>query len=559
MKLWKLVTRAGSFKLLPAAFSEQHIAQCNKVAVTIPGARWDGSGEVDGADSALAACLELAGQSEDAARIWNNGWRGWKSDPKILGMSIAPWGWMPEYQRLGAAFIADRISSGVMVNDDVGLGKTFQTIAAMSILDFRTVKVVLCPASLRRQWRDEIAKWCELHGGPPVQDAHYDEMIAVIYPKGDKRSKKAPPRSPSWVIAYYLDADRALALVDKRPYYMIVDEIHNFQHFGSKRLAQVQQQRLLAHGCVSLTASPLWSHAAQMYPMLNITSPGYWGNFEQWATRYASAYRGEHGLVTGALSHDTELYLRGTMHGFRRIKSDVADQLPFDVKYQSVWLDAPPGNAKVIEATLSSSGEVVQDWPHIRAVEEFKVGAVAEQIKSDVASGIPGITFTWTRRHAEQIAAAVPGALIAHGGIPSSKRLPLVYDYVARCKGLNQVPQLVTTYDGLGVGGNLQAFKVVNLAALTAEPDKIIQAIGRSARMGQEGTVVTRIFMCHHTVDEYYGKVLLVPRLMQQQKRDGRAEPSKVELREAISPGAGDVKGFLSKMLEKYKNIGEDA
>ena len=65
------------------------------------------------------------------------------------------------YQREGALFAARAGRS--LIADDMGLGKTIQAIAACEILA-RTVGVervlIVCPTSLKYQWKQEIEKFC---------------------------------------------------------------------------------------------------------------------------------------------------------------------------------------------------------------------------------------------------------------------------------------------------------------------------------------------------------------------------------------------------------------
>ena len=64
------------------------------------------------------------------------------------------------YQRDGIAALLARPE--LLLADDMGLGKTIQAIAALRILFFRrevSNALVVCPASLMRQWQRELKKW----------------------------------------------------------------------------------------------------------------------------------------------------------------------------------------------------------------------------------------------------------------------------------------------------------------------------------------------------------------------------------------------------------------
>ena len=47
----------------------------------------------------------------------------------------------------------------MLIGDEMGLGKTIQAIAAASFYFSEWPLLVLCPSSLRYNWKSEIAKW----------------------------------------------------------------------------------------------------------------------------------------------------------------------------------------------------------------------------------------------------------------------------------------------------------------------------------------------------------------------------------------------------------------
>jgi hypothetical protein len=83
------------------------------------------------------------------------------------------------YQLDGAAFAAG--SGRAVLADDMGLGKTIQGVATAEILareaDIRKV-LVICPASLKSQWRSEIRRFCDrdvqlIAGAAAQRDTQY--------------------------------------------------------------------------------------------------------------------------------------------------------------------------------------------------------------------------------------------------------------------------------------------------------------------------------------------------------------------------------------------------
>jgi len=519
------------------------IKKCIALAETIPGADVDDGGCVSGnSDHAIAAVAKLDGLRPNRFNtIAEFGFHPERTNNRL-----------PEFQDKGAGFTHDHIATGVLNNDDIGLGKTIETIAAMAILDPRAVKLVLCPAFLKTQWKSEIETWA------PKFLEECPTKVAVLWPPSDARSKIPIDMSMvTWLIAFYLDAERAVDAIESRPYFLVIDEIHNVRGYRTQRLNAVTGATRFAAGRVGLTGSLLYNDAARLHPILDLISPGGWGNYSAFAVRYASGIQGTFGLTTGALSNEAELRERLSYCSFRRTREEVADQLPFEAKYQTLWIDAPSVKRGLGFAFRSQAGLI----SHVRAVAEAKILPLKEQIENDIAAGIPSITFTWMKEHAAAIAKAVgPAAFCVTGDIPAKHRLQLVDDYVRRCLSRDDwirplTPSLVCTMDSLGEGANLQWAKAVNLASLDYTPDKIRQALGRALRMGQLGTVPVRIFAVRGSVDEHYVSILR-RKLTEQFKLDGREEKSKVDLFTAL--GGKETQRVLEAMYERFSKEERD-
>ena len=60
------------------------------------------------------------------------------------------------YQLAGVRFCASR--PGVLLADEMGLGKTVQAICTLNVLQAKRA-LIICPASLKLNWRDELETW----------------------------------------------------------------------------------------------------------------------------------------------------------------------------------------------------------------------------------------------------------------------------------------------------------------------------------------------------------------------------------------------------------------
>jgi hypothetical protein len=571
MSLWNLSTYQGRACLLVQPGQLDSSTKARSIVSMVPGAKFN-NGMVQGPPAVLATCLRLAGQDLPLRLEVDRFVTG-----NLPASAPGALSWMPPYQRMAASFIASRLKHGVMVNDDLGLGKTFEVIGGLFLanpqqyrdelrIDLAAgtpaakapVNVVLCPAGLRRQWESEIKKWHSKHALSQMIDnanpnlsmtgeVTPDPTVHVLYPKSDKRSKRPCPPDVDWIIAYYMDTERVAELVKSRSYNLIIDEVHNLTGWRTQRMQKVNSLRTFAMGCVTMTASDLTNRMDGLYSILNLTSPGHWGSPGEFAGRYAHGTRGSQfdDLIWGELDNEEELRFRRSFYGFRRVKQDVADQLPFDTKYQTIWVEPPAGTVKHGARSGATS-------EYLEAIADLKLPVVAEQINSDIHAGIPGLTGTWTKDQARFLGALVPGSLVVHGDDGNKDRLEAIYAYVGKCAQLGRVPQVIGTYDSIGTGGNLQMFKAVNCAAMFHTPELVRQFIGRAARMGQQGTVTARLFAMKYSYDERLLE-LMVKKLKSSEALDGREEPEKRGLIDALAPE--ETTDFLQAMLAKYQEM----
>jgi hypothetical protein len=63
------------------------------------------------------------------------------------------------YQKAGIAYALDEQRAGVLIADEMGLGKTVQAIGVINASPDVHRVLIVCPASLKLNWRNECVKW----------------------------------------------------------------------------------------------------------------------------------------------------------------------------------------------------------------------------------------------------------------------------------------------------------------------------------------------------------------------------------------------------------------
>ncbi|CAB4196325.1 DEXDc domain containing protein, partial [uncultured Caudovirales phage] len=99
------------------------------------------------ADVTATAAFEQTVAVHAAAKIASRATDANIDIPAPAGLSYLP------FQKAGIAFAHDR--ANVLIGDDMGLGKTIQAIGALNLDPTAKSILILCPASLRNNWKRE--------------------------------------------------------------------------------------------------------------------------------------------------------------------------------------------------------------------------------------------------------------------------------------------------------------------------------------------------------------------------------------------------------------------
>ena len=241
-----------------------------------------------------------------------------------------------DHQVAGIAFLLSRPRA--VLADDMGLGKTRQSILAVQHTRPRGPYLVVCAASVKRNWEREIGLVLEDH-------------VQVVVVGGPT---SVPELGFSgWVVINYDILKRNFEQLSRLPFTGIVfDEAHYLKNHTSQRSRTAKKilQAAVGNPVVHcLTGTPLTNRPRDLFPLLQLTDHPLGRSFLSFAKRYCDAYRNDFGLVADGASNIDELtvQLHGTM--LRRRKEDVLD-LPDKIR---TWLsvDIPKRQAAARSAT----------------------------------------------------------------------------------------------------------------------------------------------------------------------------------------------------------------
>ena len=214
----------------------------------------------------------------------------------------------------------------MLIGSDMGTGKTFISILVGESIN--TPKLVICPESLRLNWRKEIKN--------VVPNAN----IRILYSKDDFDITK--DNIPDWTITGYKTVTKFVKQLAELKYNCIfIDEAHNCKAVnnygkpGSKRAEAVLTLCDKAKHVYPMTGTPIPTRNKDLFNvfrMLNIRKlgntdlTGKWG-FYQYGQKFCDGHRGSYGWMCDGNSCSDELHNHLSFYMVRRLKKEVLPNL----------------------------------------------------------------------------------------------------------------------------------------------------------------------------------------------------------------------------------------
>jgi superfamily II DNA or RNA helicase len=216
------------------------------------------------------------------------------------------------YQREGMLHLA--FGERALLADDMGLGKTIQAIAAAELL--RRLHgiarvLVVCPASLKGEWQDQIARF---------------SGAATVLVAGNRAARLAQYAQPGFftvvnyeqVVADTADINRLV-----RPDIVVLDEAQRIKNWHTKTARLVKS--LAAPYAFVLTGTPIENRIDEIYSIVQYLDPGLLGPLFRFNRDFYEL--DERGRPSGYKNLD-ELMRRLKPVMLRRRKRDVETELP---------------------------------------------------------------------------------------------------------------------------------------------------------------------------------------------------------------------------------------
>lgn len=179
------------------------------------------------------------------------------------------------------------LSKGVLLADEVGLGKTIEAslVIAQKWAERKKQILLIVPASLRKQWNQELLDKFDLPS--LVLDS---KVVAELKKQGQSRPFE---QQENIVICSYDYAARQsdqLKLVDW--HLVVFDEAHKLRNIHqkgkAKRANAVVDATAHADSRVLLSATPLQNNLMELYGLSQVIDPHYFGDEKSFRSLYAN-------------------------------------------------------------------------------------------------------------------------------------------------------------------------------------------------------------------------------------------------------------------------------
>ncbi|MDR1536325.1 MAG: DEAD/DEAH box helicase [Planctomycetota bacterium] len=469
---------------------------------------------------------------------------------KLLKTELLP------YQLDGIAFAAG--AGRAILADDMGLGKTIQGIGVAEILareaGVRRV-LVICPASLKAQWREEIARFSD-RGASLIPGSSSARDRGKMYGSGQ-----------FFTICNYEQARRDLRHLEKNPWDLIIlDEAQRIKNWETATNRVVNSLR--SRFALALTGTPMENRLEELYTVASFVDEHRLGP----AFRFLNRHRltDEKGRVLG-YRRMGELRERLRPILLRRTREMVMRELPprhteiLRIPPSQQQLDLHDANLRLIRKVVAKSFISEMDLLRLRiALLRCRLAAngtfLVDREKPGYSTKLEELETLLARLLAEKNRKIIvfsewttmldlvepllkkfrAGFARLDGQVPQAKRQALVN----RFRDRDDCPVFLATNAG-STGLNLQAANTVINLDLPWNPAVLEQRISRAHRMGQKRPVQVFLLVTEATLEEKLLGVLETKRDLALAALDSASEVDAV----AMATGIDELKNRLERLL----------
>ena len=424
---------------------------------------------------------------------------------------------MKNYQKHGAVFMASKRCA--YNGDDMGLGKSLQTLAALEMLQAFPA-LILCPVKLKQNWLAECHRWLP-HRKSSLRANDLAEITILAYSEIHNHV--------NFMLASPKAKERKEAAEDMKRYFfpsitkvvaVACDEGHFIKHKESRRTMAATAIAQLCDARVRyvMSGTPIENEPSEWLAPLNFFGLMHeFGNEFKFKVRYCGFVRGQFGMKMTGATNTKELHGRMSQLCFiRRKKKDVLKELPD--KIESIYeceitnraeYERIERDAKAV--ILQNHGRLLTDG-QIAAMAMIKIGMlraavgrgkvdwIVEWIDTFLESGEKFVIYAYHPEVQERLVKGLqkwnPATIL--GGCKDVNYEVNKFAKDPRCR--LAICSIIAA--GFGINGLQNVCSHIGIAELMWTHTKHQQAIDRLHRIGQKDCVNAYYFLAPGTIDD---------------------------------------------------------
>ncbi len=411
-----------------------------------------------------------------------------------------------DYQKEGVIF--SLFKSANIIADEMGLGKTIQAITTAvlkkEIYSFDRA-FIICPASLKYQWKQEIEKFS------------YEKAV-IIEGSRDERRDIYKKSEAYFLITNYEAVMRDITTIYNDPPDMIIlDEAQRIKNYDTKTSHAVKA--IPRKHALVITGTPLENRLLDLYSIMNFIDPEVLAPQWEFSMNHCYFDKSKKNKITGY--HNLQkLHERLNKHIIRREKSEVLKQLPalqeltVPIELHPFQYDMHAGYAKSLAGYINKKHKTLYDMQRIQQIltsmrmvcdssylvdKESNYSPKLDELqnilleKLDIINRKKKVIIfsewkTMLKLIGRMLTSNNIGYTTLSGDVPVKKRGNLIEEF----KNNPDCLVFLSTEAG-GSGLNLQFTDTVINFDLPWNPAKKNQRIGRINRIGQKSDSITAI------------------------------------------------------------------
>lgn len=408
------------------------------------------------------------------------------------------------FQRDGVRYLLKH-KGRALVADEMGLGKTVQALTYLDAAEDALPAVIVCPATLKSNWRREVGKWttlsCHVIEGTKQYTLPDRDLIIINYEllRG-KRGKSWP----EW-LRKQLGGIRSV----------VVDEIHRVKTYKAQQSTAVRRLCNKVPHVIGLSGTPIENRPAELLGILRIIDPDLFPDRIAFLERYCELQFDGYRWVAKGAANVKELHdILSTRIMIRRLKEQVLTQLPAKRTSVLPLALAPAGRAEYLKKE-----EEYRNWIRIAEPSPFeaqhraqklldfcidiKTKAGIEWVRNFLDNGEKLVVFCHHHRVVEALRQAFAGKCVVMDGA-SRDRQKLV-DRFQKDPATTLFIGTLAAIEGI----TLTAASSVAFLELWWSPGKHDQAADRVHRIGQTASAVNVYYLiAEGTIEEKVAALL---------------------------------------------------